>query len=239
MAPPKRPYGNDSSKYTKRQRVTRDSSPSRPSRSLGRRMPMSAQTNMSKYQSGGGIEKKWVDIAQNAAFPSGTTTGTLTLLNPLSLGNTSNSRVGSRVEVKSVAIRGLFQSSATSIATPIRIKVVYDKESNGAAPVATDILTNDVIYGHNNLSNAGRFITLIDQIITPTFAPGVTAIGSGGSLVFDLFVKCNLPVKYNTGNAGTIADIVSGGIYMLTYQTGASTTPNNDEIITRVRYTDI
>jgi len=237
MAPPKRPYGNDSSKYSKRQRMTRDSSPSRP---LGRkRMPTSAQTNMSKYQSGGAVEKKWVDIAQNAAFPSASTAGVLTLLNPLTLGNTVNSRIGSRIEVKSVAIRGLFQSAAASIATPIRIKVVYDKQTDGAAPLATDILTNDLIYGHNNLSNAGRFITLIDQVITPTFAPGISVIGSGGSLVFDLFVKCNLPVKYNSGNAGTVADIVSGAIYMLTYQTGAAATPANDEIITRVRYTDI
>jgi len=199
---------------------------------------------MSIYQKGGGVEKKWVDIAQNGAFPSATATGALTLLNTLSQGTTPNTRVGTRVEVKSIAIKGLVQAGtgAGNTLEPLRIKIVYDKEANGAAPAATDILVNDFIYGHNNLANGGRFITLMDKIYEPLIPSiGASQIGTGGSIVINEYIKCNLPVKYNTGNAGTIADIVSGSIYMLTYSCGGTTGTSTgaDSIISRVRYTDI
>lgn len=219
-------------------RQKRDSSPTR-----RKSRPLSSQTNMSLFQKGGSEEKKWVDIAQNAAFPSGSTVGVLTLLNGLQVGGGANQRIGTRIDMKSIAVRGLYQSGTGAGDTlgPVRIKIVYDKEARGAAPVATDILTNDFIYSHNNLDNGGRFITVLDKTYYPALPGQSGALGRGGYLAINEYVKLNLPVKYNTSTAGTVGDIVSGSLYMLTYSSGmtTSTAGGNDEIITRVRYTDV
>lgn len=197
---------------------------------------------MGLFQKGGGVEKKWLDTTVTA-FPTGIGTGTLSLLNGIAPGTSSSTRIGSRIEVKSVQFKYNFQSgtSATGV-TPLRIKIVYDKESNGAAPLATDILSIDSIDGLNNLNNAGRFITLFDQIWNPNTGTGTSATASAWQAqVLEGFVKCSLPVKYNAGTAGTIADISSGAIYALTYSNGATFGGAGFDATApfRIRYTDI
>ena len=43
----------------------------------------------------------------------------------------------------------------------LRFKVVYDKQTNGAAPSILGVFAVDNFYSHNNLANADRFITLL------------------------------------------------------------------------------
>lgn len=228
-------------KGTSSKRQKRDYSPKRSSsRSLGR--PLSSNTNTSLFQKGGGVEKKWLD-SNVTLVTSGSGAASVTLLNGISQGTTSNTRIGSRIEVKSVQFRYNFQNgtSATGVA-PIRIKIVYDKESNGAAPTATDIMASDAIDALNNLNTAGRFITMFDQTWNPIAGPGTSATaGAWQAQVLDGFIKCNLPTKYNGGNAGTIADISSGSIYVLCWTNGATFggggLDSNGNF--RIRYTDI
>ena len=55
-------------------------------------------------------------------------------------------------------------------------------------------------------------------------------------------MKLNLPTKYNSSNAGTVADISSGSIYAITWSNGATTGTGagfSDEMYYRIRYTDI
>lgn len=186
--------------------------------------PLASQTNMSLFQKGGSVEKKWNDVSYTL-WASGSGTATVSLLNGLTQGTTANTRVGSRIELKSIAFRSNFQSgtSATGV-TPFRIKIVYDKQSDGAAPAATDVMAGDAIDSHNNLSNAGRFITLFDQTWQPQVGYGGGASGAGATQaqVLEGYVKCALPVKYNSGNTGTVADIVAGAIYVLAWTSGVT-----------------
>jgi hypothetical protein len=225
----------------KRQR--RDGSPVRRTSSSSGGYPKSSNTNMALFQKGGSTEKKFLDTTQNASFPSGQAVATLTLLNGIAPGTSASQRVGGRIDVKSVQFRGNFQSggSATGV-TPLRVKIIYDKESNGAAPNATDIMNQDLIYGLNNLLNAGRFITLFDETFEPIVGPGTS--GSPGNYqaqVIEGYKKISLPVKYNAGTAGTVADISSGSIYALTWSNGTATggIGFGDEMLFRIRYTDI
>jgi len=228
-------------KGTSSKRQKRDYSPKRSSsRSLGR--PLSSNTNTSLFQKGGGVEKKWLDTSVTMVV-TGVGTATVTLLNGLSQGTTSNTRIGSRIEVKNVQFKYNFQGgdSATGI-TPIRVKIVYDKESNGAAPLATDIMASDAIDGLNNLNTAGRFITMFDQTWQPNAGAsyGVSA-GSSQAQLLEGYVKCNLPTKYNGGNAGTVADISSGSIYVLCWTNGVTFggAGLDNAARFRIRYTDI
>lgn len=186
--------------------------------------PLASQTNMSLFQKGGSVEKKWNDVS-GTLWVSSQTTAQVLLINGLTQGTTANTRVGSRIELKSIAFRANYLSgiSATGV-TPFRIKIVYDKQSDGAAPSATDIMAGDSIDGHNNLANAGRFITLFDQTWQPNTGYGGGASGAGATQAQCLegFVKCSLPVKYNSGNAGTVADIVAGAVYVLSWINGVA-----------------
>lgn len=231
------------SKGTSSKRQKRDYSPKRLSSRRGLGKPLSANTNMSLFQSGGGVEKKFLDTAVTL-FVTGTNTATVTLLNGLVGGTTSSARIGSRIEIKSVQFRSNFQNgqSATGL-TPLRIKIVYDKEANGAAPAATDIMASDLIDGLNNLNTAGRFITVFDQTWQPVsgFSAGASGVGAAQAQVLDGYVKCNLPTKYNGGNAGTIADISSGSLYVLAWSNGVAFGGTGGDLIGnfRIRYTDI
>lgn len=230
---PKRPVGSPKSSYAKRQKKYTPYARTK--------KPVSSNTNMSKFQKGGGIEKKFLDTTQNGAFPGTTGGAVLTLLNGMAPGTSQITRIGSRIDVKSVQFKCLFSSgtSATGV-TPFRVKIVYDKETNGVALQATDVLVSDDIDALNNLSQAGRFITLLDKTWDPI--PAINATGAAGfqSQLLEGFCKCSLPVKYNAGTAGTVADISSGSIYALCYTNGATIggAGLNDEMQFRIRFTD-
>lgn len=164
----------------------------------------------------------------------GTTTGYLTLLNGCSQGTTATTRLGRRITMKSIYIRGNLQMAATTTGyCPVRILVVYDKQTNATAPSASDILVADAVNNVNNLSNSRRFVTLFDEIIP--------VIGSAGpqAAYVTLYKKLNHVVEFNAGSAGTVGDIQTGSIYSLIYAnnlTGGATLLNG--LVCRIRFAD-
>lgn len=168
-------------------------------------------------------------------FPAaGSAAGTATLVNGLANGTTAITRIGRRVTMKSVYIRGQVQLAATSTgATPIRLMVVYDRQPNGAAMTATDILLTDAIASPNNLSNSRRFQTIIDHVV-----PVIGTAGPQG-YYYELYKKLDLATEYNNGSAGTVADISTGSLVAwvwTTNQIGVASLLSN--VICRVRYAD-
>ena len=136
--------------------------------------------------------------------------------------------------MKSVLVQGTLTNSSGQG----RILIVYDRQANGAAPAATDVLTSNTIMAIQNLDNRDRFIILAD--IFPyaqdeTLAAGNNGAGSGGIMAYKRYIKCNLETIYG-GNAGTIADINSGSLLMLTNCNGG--TVAGESGIVRVRFVD-
>lgn len=211
----------------KRQKISRDKSPrpqmySRPAGLL----------SISKFQPHTKQERKWVDNTPGVSATT-VTTGTLTLLNAMTQGTTQNTRIGNRVYMRSVHLR-INQSftGPTSPSSPLRLLVVYDKESNGAAPTATDILTGDTISSPLNLNRPGRFLVLMDEYIP-------VQNGNAAAYFCNRYVKLGLPVLFNAGNAGTIADISSGAIYSYISHGGQSfTATTNSNNYCRLRFED-
>lgn len=179
-------------------------------------------------------EKK--DITPAASNPFGTlaATGSVLLLNGVAQGTTANTRLGRRITMHSLLVKGTVQLAPTTTgASPLRLIVVYDSQANAAAPVATDVLLADVISAPMNLSNSRRFKILFDEV--------VGCIGTGGPQAawIERYVKLNHVVEFNTGSAGTIADIQTGSIYMLGYNNGNfGTAFPTASIQTRIRFTD-
>lgn len=99
---------------------------------------------------------------------------------------------------------------AGAVGGQVRIICVYDSQANGAAPVATDVLANntiDSVVTPMNLNNRERFKIIFDKYLT---------IDPQGpqSATLKVYKKFSLPVIFNSGNAGTIADIQTGSIYV-------------------------
>lgn len=153
------------------------------------------------------------NIDVGIALPAvATGTGTLTLLNGVAQGTTATTRLGRRITMKSIYIRMQLQLAATTTGNcPLRLLVVYDKQTNATAPVATDILANDAVWGLNNLGNSRRFVTLFDEV--------VDTIGTAGPQGVNrvLYKKLNHAVEFNAGSAGTVGDIQTGSVYALMY----------------------
>lgn len=180
-------------------------------------------------------EKKNIDTAVAiAAF--GTSAGALTLLNGCTAAATPTSRVGRRIRMSSVLIRGYVQMAPTSTgATPFRLLVVYDKQTNKLAPAVSDILSVDAFSYPMLLANSRRFKIVLDKQF-PFF-------GTAGPQGIEIneYVKLALETEFIDGaGAGTVADITSGGLFAITFTSagiGVATLTNN--IQARVRFTDI
>lgn len=154
-----------------------------------------------------GHEKKFKDTSLAAvAF---TTTGVMTLLNGLVPGSDANQRIGRRINVLSLLLRLYIQPGATPTDGVCRAMVVVDKQANGAAPVIGDILTSGTSVNPNNLNNRGRFVTLLDW---------VTVIDQVAQKIVykTVFLRKKFATVYNAGTAGTVADIATASLYLVT-----------------------
>lgn len=211
--------------------------------------------NPPAVQKGTNIERKWVDTgAVQSAF---TSAGVFTLLNGLTRGTDSYQRVARRVKLVRVNVRGhvaFNQLGAAPGADYLRAFLVYDRESNGATPAFSDILqdtnnagaTSTSAYSNININNADRFAILKEWLWGLTAASnsagaatGVETIPTFSEIPFKYSKKLDLDTRYNSGNAGTSADITTGALYLVTC--GIQTAANAQyalNIDCRVRFVD-
>lgn len=200
-------------------------------------------------------EKKSVDTLRKALEFD--TVGNFTLLNAIDSGSNEYQRVGRKISMRSVAIRG-FVKFAQAGSTPsfdfLRLILFYDRQPNGAAPALADVLTSvdragtteSVSTSGLNINNADRFKVLRDwywPIIWP--ATGTTPQNAElaavpETIAFKDFIKLGgMETHYNAGTAGTIADITTGSLYLLAV--GLQSNANHQWNCTfdcRVRYLD-
>jgi len=151
-------------------------------------------------------EFKVVDSVGSTAV---STTGTLTLLNGLAEGDSATTRDGRQVLFKSIQmyVRGTLNASATN--TTIRSIIFLDRQPNEAAPTMQHCWQQP------------------SQAVLTLFAISTTGKGSSycttavwlstdfPERVHEHYKKMKLVTQYDSGNAGTIADITSNSLYML------------------------
>jgi len=162
-------------------------------------------------------EFKVIDSVGSTAV---STTGTLTLLNGLAEGDSATTRDGRQVLFKSLQlyVRGTMNGSATN--TTCRVIIFLDKQPNETAPTMAALLATTVAGGvdaFRNLDNRKRFVILHDsRMVLSTDFP---------ERVHEHYKKMSLVSQYDSGNAGTIADITSNSLYMLQVSDEATNTP--------------
>jgi len=154
---------------------------------------------------------------------------------------TTSGRNGRKVTLKSIELRGsivITPAAAGVLGSDIvRMLVVQDKQANGAAFAVTDVLASADWKAYPNLFNEGRFKILSDTLTTMNVEAGVVAATVEAAHGFEIKVKCNIPVEYDsTATTGAIATQRSNSIavLMIAHTNNLSTV----EYTARVKYTD-
>jgi len=162
-----------------------------------------------------------------------------TCLCVISQGAASDQRIGRRILVKSVYVRGrVFAPTSMTGAASFRMLVVQDKQCNGALPAATDVLLVNEYCSPVNLGNSKRFKILMDETLG-----GVTlSTDTQEGINFERYVKTNIEIGYvNNAGAGTEADVLTNGIYCIVFfgGFGAGSTAPVGRLYFRLRYLDM
>lgn len=186
-------------------------------------------------------EKKNLDVLNSAHVVAAQATSVLFLMNGCDDGTTSTTRIGRRISMQNLHIRWSGSLAATSAgASPLRLVVIYDKQPNAAAPVATDVFQIDQISSEMNLSNSRRFKVIVDE--------NIECVGSQGPAAWSRVIwrdftakgtQPGLAVEFNDASTATITSITTGSLYAFVWQNGNIITaaPTN-ALYSRIRFVD-
>lgn len=209
-------------------------------------------------------EHKYFDTYVSATALTAPTAWTGTEINPATegclfaptQGAGINNRIGRKVSVKAIRIKGMIHcaaqadQTATDAPSVVRLVLVQDHQPNGTQAQGEDVLAapgaaaaNLVPFSFQNLANLGRFRVLKDKIFTlqnPNAAYDGTNIEQQGiAKPFKWNIKFQKPivVDFNATNGGTYADLVNCNFTII----GAATSINLAPTVTytcRVMYCD-
>jgi Geminivirus coat protein/nuclear export factor BR1 family. len=177
------------------------------------------------------------------------TTGLVQQLNMIPQGNTVNTRVGKKILLKSVQIRGSVDVPVVGIANPAFHKcsflIVYDRRPVGTLPVMTDFFTSSTSTAMNNDANSGRFQILKrhDFMINISNATaGQEQFLDTSSCTVDEFISLKgLQTVYKAAGTGAPNDTEQGALYLVTIGNQSATTifPAGPVWELRVRFLDV
>lgn len=159
------------------------------------------------------VEKKHVQLQNNLVYVSNA--GDLFHVNRVGLGANDYQRIGNKVKMVRLGIRGCLLPSTENVLTDIyndvRMLVIYDKQANGAAPILGQILTYPTdVNSPRNPDYTDRYTTLADRSFLVYNKAGQFYSGNR----FRINIKKTLPTQFG-GDGNTIADITHGSIYVI------------------------
>lgn len=201
--------------------------------------PAVKRTGGYSFRAMGGKELNFVDTTLSSSAIS--TTPYLALLNGMAQGTTASTRIGRRIQMKSLEVKGWIQADSTATVNQVRWVVVLDKQANATAPAWLDVYDAAVPYSLRNISNKARFWVLHDSgLLTVTGNNTTAGQQTDCSLVpIEFYKRINIPVQYNSGSAGTIGDIQTNSLYFMAIGLTASGTADCQLNGTfRIRYDD-
>lgn len=176
-----------------------------------------------------------------------------TVLNAMVLGSDYFNRIGRKISMKSLHLRGAIYplGVASANVSVLRTIVFYDSQPDAGAPLITDLIQDANAGGASsslseiNLNNRERFLILRDKMwyMGPSAAnqAGQTVLNDGQQcLVFNEFIKLKgLDAIYNGTNGGTAADLTSGALFIVCFTDNVGTTNSWALTFTsRLRYWD-
>ncbi len=165
--------------------------------------------------------------------------------NTIAQGLTDKTRIGRKVTVKSIGWRfdlTLPESDAgpTPVAPDVLRVILYlDKQANKLTAANTDILSSADYQSFNNLSNKGRFRTLMDRTYALNYnnlaSDNADVVSSSKFVLSDSFFKdVVIPIEFSAGT-GALTEITSNNIGVLVCSKNGT---GGFESKMRLRFTD-
>lgn len=186
-----------------------------------------------------GRELKYVDVA--AAAYVADTTGTVTLLNGIAVGDDNTTRDGRQVVIKSVQVRGkLVPVDAATNPVKARIIIFWDNATVAGTPTIAAVLSAATANSFPLVNNQNRFTILVDRsYVIGGFDTTATQTYAMCPTVQDveIYKPIGSITQYN-GTGATDASIANGGLYMITIGDQAAGVGGSFTLATRVRFTD-
>jgi hypothetical protein len=155
------------------------------------------------------------DVAATAAASS--STASFVLLNGISQGDTTVLRTGSSIKADGIDLAYGVYIGTVALATQQRIMVVLDKQTNGAIFTIASLLSATTVYAPAVPEGQKRFAILHDESIMLSSA-------GPNNIINKVRIPLNNHIEYNLGNAGTVADINTGSIYLIFFSNQAVNT---------------
>ena len=200
---------------------------------LSRRAAIAAGPNVAQRGLALGTgEFKSVDTVVSQAIDQ---TGAATLVNGIARGDEINERNGRELTMRSIQFQArAYATSGTGTDQVGRVLIVYDRQTNAAALTGAQVLASFDTNSPRNLENRRRFKILKDWRFP------INATGESGShRVLTFYRRLRHPVTFNSGDAGTVADITTGSIYVLSVGTNVAGATAGQLVGTcRIRYQD-
>lgn len=183
------------------------------------------------------VELKYVDLA-GASYVADTT-GTLTLLATIAQGDTLQQRVGQRVMLTNLLIRGQVASGSTTATALATLIIVYDRQPQGALPAITDVLDASISNSFQRVDFRDRFFLCARWDFNLT-GNSVTPATGGENIRLDFNVALRKPATYDqTATTGAIGTIRTGALYAITVgNNAAGTTAPNFTLVYRTSFAD-
>lgn len=146
--------------------------------------------------------------------------------------DTSTGRDGRKITVRSISIRNRYILEAPAAASNthaiLRIGVIQDSQTNGAAFTGANVLLNDDYVSPRNRENGSRFrwlaakdIEMQSQGAVPSAAAGVWAEQAA---LWTHRIRCNIPIEYdNTAATGALTTQRGNSIWFAHWGQSAAT----------------
>ncbi len=174
-----------------------------------------------RYSNGGELKFHDVDLDDAVVANGGTITPSINLI---AQGVTESTRIGRKCTLKNIGWHYVYSMpEITAAGSPppfdnLRIILYIDKQANGATATVLNILETADFQSFNNLSNSGRFRTLMDKTFTLNYraGAGITASSDYPSVTFkgSFYKRCNIPLEFDN-TTGAITEIRSNNIGVL------------------------
>lgn len=168
--------------------------------------------------------------------------GIVTLLNGVATGTDYTNRVGRKTIMKSILFRLSLvpNASATngSVGDVLRVMLIYDCQTNGAAPAVSDVLQGGTLNNPMNLTNRDRFKIISDKFLTMgsfVLAASSLTTGSPRPVQLKIYKKMNLEMIFS-GTGNTVGSIQTGGLFLLLISLNNQITTSVWD--TRIRFID-
>jgi len=189
---------------------------------------------------GGRKELKYNDIASTGYVAD--TTGTVTALNLIAVGDDNTTRDGRQVTIKSVQLKGILKPvDGSTLTSKCRLLLVWDNAVNsGAIATVAQILTASTSIAFPLVDNAQRFTILRDM----TFALGHDntttgfEVASPSAYDIEVYLKINQLTQYS-GTTAAIGSVQNGALLMVTIGDQAAAAGGIFQLASRVRFCDL